>query len=111
MSKSFVAILERLKTEAMLRQAEAIRDYPDCSERTEQARQMIRRVLYESALGTMTNDNRQQILDVLQLARSPCSIEPSQPIPTFQDERTLDEALKDAGQEIPKKQRTFFFMP
>jgi hypothetical protein len=107
MTQSLASSLRRARIDALLSQAEMIRDHRDCGQRTEEARKMIRSVLADFALGKMTEHERQQILDVLSFARTPCIIETLQPVTTFQDE----EIERQIETDLPKKQQSFFFMP
>jgi len=90
-----------------MRQADAIRDYGDSDDRLEEAQTMIRAVLYESCLGRLDAETRDQILRILNFARTRPVVIHEEPIPTYQD----DEARRELQEDIPKKQQTFFFMP
>ena len=70
----------------MLREAEIIRDHAACGERIEEARRLIRFVLYEFALGKIDASARDRILDVLQFAAEPPQVIHEQPVPAYQDE-------------------------
>ena len=107
MSQTLADTLHLIRIDALVRQAEAIRDSSDSDDRLEEARKMIRTVLYESALGRIDPDTRHQILGVLNFARTRPVVIQQQPIPTYQD----DEAQREFQEDIPKKQQTFFFMP
>lgn len=106
MCETLASSLRVIRLDAMRSQAQAIRDYPDSDERTEEARKLIHAVLYDFALGRISDEEREQILDVLHFARKPCTICPDEPISTF-----LDEDDRAPGDERPKVQQTFFFMP
>jgi len=110
MTESLSTILSRMRTQSLFEQATFIRDSckSDCysfEERTEEARKLIYAVLYDSALGKITEEDRQRILDILHFARTSCVIRPEEPIATYQDEDAVAEP------DRPKKQQTFFFMP
>lgn len=107
MSKTLASSLRQIRIDAMRSESQAIRDYRDSDERTEEARKMIRFVLYEFALGRLDGDTRDKILRVLNFARTRPVVIHEEPIPTYQD----DEARRDLQENIPKKQQTFFFMP
>lgn len=107
MNEPLSSSLGRIRTEAKIRQAELIRDHPASEERIDEARKMIRAVLYEFAVGKIEFDDRDEILQMLQFARKTCIIQPEEPIATYQDEQ-VERGIRD---EIPKKQQTFFFMP
>ena len=107
MSESLANSLRLIRIDSLLRQAEAIRDYSDSEEKTEEARKLIRFVLYEFALGRLDADTRHQILRVLNFARTRPVVIHEEPIGTYQD----DEARRELQEQTPKKQQTFFFMP
>ena len=99
-----------MRMESVVRQAKFIRDFWQADgysfeERTNEARKLIHAVLYDFALGKITAEERERILDILQFARTQCIIRPEEPIATYQDEETVSE------EDRPKKQQTFFFMP
>jgi len=116
MAESLSSVLRQMRMESLFRQAEFIRDcwQADCytlEERTEEARGMIRAVLYERALGQIDDTEKQRIVEILQFAKTPCTIEAQQPIPAYQDEEAERKILEETGKDVPKKQQTFFFMP
>lgn len=110
MTESLSSILSRMRIESVIEQAVFIRDCSksDCysfEERTKEARKLIHAVLYDCALGKISDEDRRRILDILQFARTTCVIRPEEPIATYQDEEAVAEP------DRPKKQQTFFFMP
>lgn len=109
MTESLSSILSRMRMQSLLEQAAFVRDSCESGysreERTAEARKLIHAVLYDFALGKITEEDREQILDILQFARTSCVIRPEEPIATYQDEEALPEP------DRPKKQQTFFFMP
>ena len=110
MTESLSSVLRQMRMESLVRQAEFIRDcwQADCyslQERTDEARKLISAVLYDFALGKITAEERQRILDILQFAKTTCIIRPEEPIATYQDEETVPD------EERPKKQQTFLFKP
>lgn len=109
MTESLSNVLRQMRVESLVQQAEFIRDcwQTECyrfEERTGEARKLIHAVLYESALGRITAEERQRILDLLQFARTTCIMRPEEPIATYQDEEALPR------DDRPKKQQTFFFI-
>jgi len=107
MSGTLAETVRLLRIDALMRQAETIRDFSECDEGLEEARKTIRAVLYEFALGRMDANTRDQILGVLEFARTRPIVIRQEPIPTYQD----NEARRELREDIPKKQQTFFFMP
>lgn len=107
MSRTLAETVRLLRIDALMRQAETIRDFSPCDDRLREARKMIRAVLYEFALGRMDAKTREQILSVLEFARTRPVVIRQDPIPTYQD----DEAQRELQEDVPKKQQTFFFMP
>jgi len=110
MTESLCSVLRQMRMESLVRQAEFIRDcwQADCyslQERTDEARKLISAVLYDFALGKITAEERERVLDIVQFARTTGIIRPEEPIVTYQDEEAIPE------EERPKKQQTFFFMP
>ena len=87
--------------------------HPDCrqaecysfEERTNEGRKLIRAVLYDFALGKITAEERQRILDILQLTRTTCVVRPEEPIAAYQDEQVVQ------AEGRPKIQQTFLFKP
>ena len=72
---------------------------------------MIQTVLYERALGRINDEEKQRVLEELQSARTPCTIETQEPVPTYQDEQAEKKVLQGDGKDMPKEQQKFFFMP
>jgi hypothetical protein len=91
--ESLPSALERHRLEFLLHQAETVRDYPDCAARMEEARKMIRSVLYEFALGRLPAETRDQILAVLQFGRTRPILINEEPIPAYQDEPRQSEVI------------------
>ena len=71
----------------------------------EEARKLIHAALYEFALGKITAEERQRILDILQFARTACVVSPEEPIATRQDEQEVPKETRR------KNQQTFLFRP
>ena len=107
MSRTLTETLHLIRVDALMRQADAIRDFSDSDDRLEEARKMIRAVLYEFALGRLDAETRDQILSALNFARTRPAVILEEPIPTYQD----DEARRELQEDTPKKQQTFFSMP
>ncbi len=110
MTEPLSSVLSRMRMQSLLEQATFVRDScgSECyslKERTEEARKLIHAVLYDFALGKITREDRERVLDILQFARTSCVIRPEEPIATYQD----DEAIPEPDR--PKRQQTFFFMP
>ena len=84
--ESLASILERHRLESLLREAEIIRDYTASGEQIEEARKLIRFVLYEFALGKIDASARDRILDVLHFAAERPRVIHEQPVPAYQDE-------------------------
>ena len=110
MTESLSDVLRHMRTKSLVQQAEFIRDccQAECysfEQRTDEARKLVHAVLYDFALGKITAEERQRILDILQFAKTTCIIRPEEPIATYQDEETVPD------EERPKKQQTFMFKP
>jgi hypothetical protein len=58
-------ILRCNEARTFIRNAEIVREYPDCPERADAAREQVHRAMYRSALGQVTEDERVQILAIL----------------------------------------------
>ncbi len=56
------------RVDAMHNDAVLVRDYPDSAERTVEAQRLIREVVYSRAIGRITTEERDRILDVLSFA-------------------------------------------
>jgi hypothetical protein len=84
--ESLASILERHRLESLLREAEMIRDHASCGGRMEEARKLIRFVLYEFALGKIDASARDRLLDVLHFAAERPRVIHEQPVPAYQDE-------------------------
>jgi len=97
--------LRQIRFRAMEDRARLIADHLLSEEKFPEARNMIREILYEFALGRLRAEEKQRLLSILQFARSTCTIEPLLPLPAYQDEEA--EAEPD-GQ--PKTQRMLFEM-
>lgn len=69
MSETLAESLHRLRIETMLRQAQMIHDHPPGEERTREARRLLYGVMYDHALGRLSNEERQRILGLLDFAR------------------------------------------
>jgi hypothetical protein len=60
------SLIRQQEWEAMLRNAHLIRNAPEGPERTAAARELIYRAMYEAALRQITQDQRHQLLAILQ---------------------------------------------
>ena len=69
MGDTLAEILHRRQIEALVHQAETIRDHPPGEERSRRARKLIYAVMLDHALGRLTNAEREQILSLLDFAR------------------------------------------
>lgn len=69
MSETLAETLHRLRIETMLRQAQIIRDHPPSEERSREARRLLYGVMYDHALGRLSDDERERILCLLDFAR------------------------------------------
>jgi hypothetical protein len=58
-------ILRERRQQALLADAEFLREYPPCDERVEHARRLLRRVMLEAALGRVTTAERAQVAEIL----------------------------------------------
>jgi len=106
MSEALSETLHRLHIEAQTQQAQAIRDCPNLDDRMEQARRMIRAIMYDFALSKISMDERRKLFGILHFAWEPCHICPDEPIHTFQDEE-----VEDAVDDSPKRQLLLPFDP
>ncbi len=111
MTESLSAILRRHRVNSLVDQAKLIRDFPDADQRIVEARKMIYAVLYDRALGKIDDQEKQQVLENLQFASVPCTLESLEPLPSYQDEEAVTKFLVEQGKDFPTNQQTFFFMP
>ena len=116
MNESLSSVLRLMRMESFSEQAQFIHDcwQAECysfEERTDEARKLISAVLYERALGRIDDEEKYRVLEKLQSARTPCTIETQEPVPTYQDEEAEKKVLQEDGKDMPKKQQKFFFMP
>jgi len=111
MTESLSAILRQHRVNSLIEQAKFIRDFPDADQRIAEARKMIQALLYDRALGKIDDDEKQRVLENLHFARLPCTLERLEPLPTYQDEEAEKKVMEEEGNDLPKKQQTFFFMP
>ncbi len=65
------ALLRERRVQAYVANAECIRDYPDCPERTVEAERLIREIMVELSVGTVTDEERGKIFDILSFAVPP----------------------------------------
>ena len=84
MSETLAEGLHRLQIEALLRQAQIIRDHPPGEERSREARKLLYGVMYDHALGRLSYDEREQILSLVDFARDYHA--PEAPSPTDEHE-------------------------
>lgn len=111
MTESLSAILRRHRVDSLIQQARLILDFPDADQRIVESRKLIQALLYDRALGKINDDEKQCVLENLQFARVPCTLESLQPLPAYQDEEAEKQVLHREGKTLPKKQQTFLFMP
>ena len=107
MTESLSSSLRRMRIESLFDQAELIRKsyQSDCcsfEDRSEEARKMIRAVLYDHAIEKIGAEDRDRLLSILSFATVPCTIRPAEPIPAYQDEEAKE------GYSGAKKQRRLF---
>ena len=69
MSQTLAESLHRLQIEALLHHAQMIRDHPPGEERSREARRLLYGVMYDHALGRLSDDERERILSLLDFAR------------------------------------------
>jgi hypothetical protein len=77
---SLAETLRRRRVAAMYSDARLVRAYPDNAERTQEAERLIRRAMYEQALGQITLAERDRIVHVLSFA-----VEAMRAIPDTED--------------------------
>lgn len=65
------ALIHDRHVQVHVENAEFIRGYPDCPERTEEAEQYVRLVMREFTVGTLTDQERARILAILEFAVPP----------------------------------------
>jgi len=111
MTESLSAILRRHRVNSLVDQASLIRDFPDADQRIVEARKLIYAVLYDRALGKIDDQEKRRVLENLDFAKMPCTLESLEPLPSYQDEEAEKKVLEEEGKDLPKKQQTFFFMP
>lgn len=64
-------LLHEHHVQARVDAAELIRDYPDCPERTAEAEQHVRQIMLEYTVGSITDEERTRILEILAFAVPP----------------------------------------
>lgn len=69
MSETLAETLHRLRIEALLGQAQMIHDHPPGEERLREARRLLYGVMYDHALGRLSDEERERILGLLDFAR------------------------------------------
>jgi hypothetical protein len=69
MSESLSQRLQRFRIQNMIREAEMIRDDPPSQQRSKEAASLIYTVMYQHALGRLSNAEREQILQIVNFAR------------------------------------------
>ena len=65
MAEHLSHLLRKQRSDALLRQAEAIRDYPDCEERIQEAETHVREAMLQRALGNLSDAERYRIFSIL----------------------------------------------
>lgn len=69
MTESLSDRLRRFRIETLIREAEMIRDDPPGRQRSKEARSLIYSVMYQYALGRLSNAERERILQIVDFAR------------------------------------------
>ena len=67
-NESLRGLLHQRHAQARVDAAELIRDFPDCPERTAEAERFVREAMLEFTLGTITDEERRKILEILNFA-------------------------------------------
>ena len=70
-NESLRGLLHQRHLQARIDSAELIRDFPDGPERTAEAERFVREAMLESTLGTITDEERATILEILSFAVPP----------------------------------------
>lgn len=69
MTESLSDRLRQFRIETLIREAEMIRDDPPGQQRSKEARSLIYSVMYQYALGRLSNAEKVQILQIVDFAR------------------------------------------
>src|SRR5688500_15083399 len=72
------------RVDAMQSDAVLVREHPDSAERTVEAQRLIREAMYSRAIGRITDDERDRILDVLSFAIASMQERPADDAPEGQ---------------------------
>ena len=70
-NESLRGLLHERHVQARVGSAELIRDFPDCPDRTTEADRFVRETMLEFTLGTITDEERVRILEILSFAVPP----------------------------------------
>ena len=65
MAEHLSHILRKQRSDALLRQAETIRDYGDCEQHTREAETHVREAMLQRALGNLTDAEQYRIFSIL----------------------------------------------
>ena len=81
MSESLSERLRRFRIQTLIREAEMIRDDPPGQQRSKEAANLIYTVMYQHALGRLSNAEREQVLQIVSFARDYHTPEQQEPFP------------------------------
>lgn len=81
MSDSLSERLQRFRIQSLIHEAEMIRDDPPSQLRQEEAASLVYTVMYQHALGRLSNAEREQILQIVSFARDFHAPQQQEPFP------------------------------
>ena len=81
MNESLSERLRRFRIQTLVREAEMIRDDPPSQLRSKEAASLIYTVMYQHAVGSLSNAEREQILQIVSFARDYHTPEQQKPLP------------------------------
>jgi hypothetical protein len=70
MSPSLARVLHEQRLQALVREAETVRDWPDGQDRMHEAQMLIREVMYRCAIQRISQDEESRIFSILAFAMS-----------------------------------------